>query len=489
MNLSRKLASLAPRRLAWVVFSSIFVGALVSMSVLYSTAVAHKERALRLHVRDLATAAAALVDPGLHESLRNPEDHLSPNYLRAIAPLVKLRRGHPGIQYLWTVRVNEADESRLVLQTSVDETIRREQLALGRRQDLIPFLTPAAPDSFARESFPALRRGEIFIFPGVRKDEHGASIEARAPLFDGRGTFIGYAGVDYALDSFQSEVNLVRYAGLGSLGLALVISALIARTSYHMRAQSLANLQAAQEQRDRADRANHEKSELLAIASHDLKNPLSSIVGMSELMLQARRSANSADGAEEVEVLTTINGAARHMAEIVRGILANEGLDQGALVLSASPCDVVPIAESVRQFNRPAALRKRQELVAEWPSTLPASVDAKLLREAFDNYVSNAVKYSPPGGRIVCRLELVNAGTAFEFSVQDQGPGLSAADQAKLFRKFTRLTPRPTGAETSTGLGLSIVKTIVELHGGEVGCQTSLGHGARFWFRVPARHG
>jgi len=485
MNLPRKLASLEPRPLAWVVFSSIFVGALLSMSVLYWTAVVHKERALRLHVRDLAAAAAALVDPGLHESLQEPRDYLSPNYLRALAPLVKLRRGHPGIQYLWTVRVNAQDEARLVLQTSVDETIRREQLALGRRQDLIPFLAQSTPDSFAHRSYPALRNGEIFVFPEVREDEHGAYIEARAPLFDRSGSFIGYAGVDYALDSYRREVNLVRFAGLGSLGLALVISALIARSSYHMREQSLANLRTAQEQRDRADRANHEKSELLAIASHDLKNPLSSIVGMSELMLQARRSANSADGAEEVEVLTTINGAARHMAEIVRGILANEGLDQGALVLSLSPCDIVQIAESARQFNRPAALRKRQELIAEWPAALPASVDAKLLREAFDNYVSNAVKYSPPGSRIVCRLQRVDADTAFEFSVQDQGPGLSEADQAKLFRKFTRLTPRPTGNETSTGLGLSIVKTIAELHGGHVGCQTTLGQGARFWFRIP----
>jgi signal transduction histidine kinase len=74
-----------------------------------------------------------------------------------------------------------------------------------------------------------------------------------------------------------------------------------------------------------------------------------------------------------------------------------------------------------------------------------------------------------------------------EFSVRDEGSGLSAGDQAMLFQKFKKLTPRPTAGESSTGLGLSIVKTVAERHGGSVGCESSPGQGARFWLRLPGR--
>ncbi len=246
-----------------------------------------------------------------------------------------------------------------------------------------------------------------------------------------------------------------------------------------MRTETLRYLREAQEQRDRAHRANEAKSELLRIASHDLKNPLSSIAGMSELMLNAKRRQPGAEAAEEAETLDTIRGAARHMLEVVRGILTNEGLDTGAIAVKPAPCDLVPIVAAVVRFNAASAARKRQQLQVDLPAELRATADAQLLREAFDNYVSNAVKYSPLGARVIVRLAVEAGG--WEFSVQDTGPGLSVEDQAKLFQKFRRLTPRPTGQESSTGLGLSIVKSIVEWHGGEVGCDSALGRGSRFW--------
>lgn len=484
MNVSKQLASLPPRTLALMVFSSIFVGALVSMSVLYHEAVTHKEEALRRHVRDLVVAAAGLVNVPVHEQLTQPQDLHSANYRRALAPLLKLHRGHPSIQYIWTVRVTAADEQLVVLETSVDDEVRREQLALGRSQDILDFLGPNTETERGRESLPILRAGQPWVFPGIYEDEHGSYIEARAPLNDETGRFIGYVGVDYALDSFHRQINEVRLAGGASLLLALVLSAILARTSYYMREQGVINLRRAEEQRDRADRALREKGELLAIASHDLKNPLSSIAGLSGILLRVRRS-DPAASPDDVEALESINSAARHMGEIVRGILVNEGVEQGGLQLQAAPCDLVALGEEVRRFNAAAAARKQITLDYRHPAALTAHVDAKLLREAVDNYLSNAVKYSARGSRVT--LELVApAGGGWEFAVVDEGPGLSEADQVHLFEKFRRLTPRPTGNETSTGLGLSIVKAIAELHGGTVGCVTELGRGSRFWLRGPA---
>ncbi len=477
----QRLAQLSPRKLALVFFVAIFGGAVGSMSYLYSIAVEQKQDALHRHVRDLTVAAAAMIDVETHEQLVAPEQFRAEAYRRALAPLLKMHASHSSIQYLWTVRVNGKDEQCLVLQTSVDDEIRGQQVTAGRSQDLLEFLGPNTETPLGRESVPMLRSGRPVVFPGVYEDEHGAYIEARAPLQDAAGKFIGYVGIDYALDSYQRQLNVVRFAGAGSVLLALLIALVVARSAHAMRTETLRYLREAQEQRDRAHRANEAKSELLRIASHDLKNPLSSIAGMSELMLNAKRRQPGAEAAEEAETLDTIRGAARHMLEVVRGILTNEGLDTGAIAVKPAPCDLVPIVAAVVRFNAASAARKRQQLQVDLPAELRATADAQLLREAFDNYVSNAVKYSPLGARVIVRLAVEAGG--WEFSVQDTGPGLSAEDQAKLFQKFRRLTPRPTGQESSTGLGLSIVKSIVEWHGGEVGCDSALGRGSRFWLR------
>ena len=103
--------------------------------------------------------------------------------------------------------------------------------------------------------------------------------------------------------------------------------------------------------------------------------------------------------------------------------------------------------------------------------------------QVFENLVSNAVKYSPPGKKIFVRLK-AEAGVV-RFEVEDQGPGLSKEDQKKLFGKFARLSAKPTGGEHSTGLGLSIVKRLVEAMNGKVWCESELGMGAKFIVTIP----
>ena len=103
--------------------------------------------------------------------------------------------------------------------------------------------------------------------------------------------------------------------------------------------------------------------------------------------------------------------------------------------------------------------------------------------QVLENLVSNAVKYSPPGKNIFVRLK--RHAEAVRVEVQDEGPGLSAEDQKKLFGKFARLSAKPTGGEHSTGLGLSIVKKMVEAMNGRVWCESELGRGATFIVEFP----
>jgi signal transduction histidine kinase len=494
MSLPKLLSQLSPGKLAWLFFGVIFGGTCLTAGYTYFRAVQHREAEVRQQVLDLAEAAAALVDVDLHEQLVRPEQLGSEDYRRVLRPLVKFHQIHSDIQYLWTTRVPAQGPQLLLLETSTDEAIRREQEQRGRGQDLLDFLKPDPVTEAGAKFLPTLRRGQAVVLPDIYKDSHGRYIEARAPLQDRTGRFVGYLGVDYALDRYIDVLNEVRLTGLISLLLALLVSVVVARLLAEMRRQTFSHLAQVQRaeaemraQRDLAAKANHAKSELLAIASHDLKNPLSAIAGMSGLLLEMKKTQPDQDAVrDDIFTLETIHASAGHMSEIVRGILVTEGIEQGGLPFNPVPTEIGALCEEVVKFNTPAAAKKLVALRTEFSGDLSENVDAKLLREAIDNYVSNAIKYAPKGRPTTVTLTAKSVDGGFEISVRDEGPGLTSADRANLFGKFKKLSARPTGGETSTGLGLSIVKTIAELHRGQVGCDSEPGKGARFWLRLPA---
>jgi len=116
-------------------------------------------------------------------------------------------------------------------------------------------------------------------------------------------------------------------------------------------------------------------------------------------------------------------------------------------------------------------------------------VDEVHFRQAVDNLVNNAIKYSPPGKAVdvILSPRMVEGQTWVEIQVRDQGPGLTAEDKAQAFGLYQRLSAKPTGGEYSTGLGLSIVKQMVELHGGHVWIESEFGQGATFCLDLPLR--
>ena len=148
------------------------------------------------------------------------------------------------------------------------------------------------------------------------------------------------------------------------------------------------------------------------------------------------------------------------------------------------PTDLSSLLSSLTDTHRIRAAAKQQTIhFANEPTPVTALVDPNVMVQVMENLLSNAVKYSPPGKAIHVRLRKLPDTVCFD--VRDEGPGLSAEDQKKLFGKFARLSAKPTGGENATGLGLSIVKSIVEAHGGRVGVESRRGGGARFWFTLP----
>ena len=285
----------------------------------------------------------------------------------------------------------------------------------------------------------------------------------------------------------------VVYAGMGA-----VVALLTQRVAQRKKEQEdLRRLNETLEQRVLArtselDATNQELEAFSYTVSHDLRNPLGAITGYAEMVLEEVGSLPPSASepwtrvAEEVTDCTgRIRETSKRMAEMVQNLLDANRIERGEMQLRLAPIDLAAAVAAVLETQRPRAAVKQQTL--HWqneagPVSVPA--DATVLAQVIENLVSNAVKYSPTGKNIYVRLGRSPEGMRCE--VRDEGPGLSAEDQKKLFGKFARLSAKPTGGEHSTGLGLSIVKKMVEAMNGKVWCESEPGKGATFIVEFPA---
>ena len=233
----------------------------------------------------------------------------------------------------------------------------------------------------------------------------------------------------------------------------------------------------------RLRQANSFKSEILGTIAHDLKNPLGVILGRTEIVKEMIAAAGALDGNVQAQ-LAQIRGAANQLTQMVDDLVADAMADALDITIRREPVDISMLVEEVAEANRPLAARKKQTITVSAPPNHAAMCDADRLREAIDNLVSNAVKYSPIGGAIDLLVAQTAGGIMVE--VRDQGAGLSPEDISRLFGRFQRLSAKPTAGESSTGLGLSIVKRIVDLHGGQITVESpGPGKGATFKLTLP----
>jgi signal transduction histidine kinase len=233
----------------------------------------------------------------------------------------------------------------------------------------------------------------------------------------------------------------------------------------------------------RLRQANTFKSEILGTVAHDLKNPLGVILGRTEILKEMIGNAGALDDNVQAQI-AYIRDAAKRLTEMVDDLVSDAMTDALDITIRREPVDISVLVQEVSEANRPLAARKEQTITVAAPPNHAAMCDADRIREAIDNLVSNAVKYSPIGGAI--DLLVAQAPNGILVEVRDQGAGLSPEDISRLFGRFQRLSAKPTAGETSTGLGLSIVKRIVDLHGGRITVESAgPGKGAVFKMMLP----
>jgi signal transduction histidine kinase len=250
-----------------------------------------------------------------------------------------------------------------------------------------------------------------------------------------------------------------------------------------------------QERNAQMEQVNQQLNDFLGIAAHDLKNPLASIVMSASAI---KRYYDRMSKSDVLETLGNIEATAERMRIIIHNLLELNRIESGSLSIASEPVLPGEIAEHVvQEWSKKA---KHKNIAVHFDNQAPDKFfmgDPNVLYQILENLVSNAVKYSPPSRAVHIRVRSTeisafggtehNGAQAFvRIEVQDEGPGLSAEDKTKLFSKFARLSAQPTAGEHSTGLGLSIVKKLVEAMHGRVWCESKLGKGATFIVEMPA---
>jgi signal transduction histidine kinase/CheY-like chemotaxis protein len=233
----------------------------------------------------------------------------------------------------------------------------------------------------------------------------------------------------------------------------------------------------------RLQRANGFKNEILGTVAHDLKNPLGVILGRTEMLTELIGAGSSKESiTAQVE---HIRDATRRLTSMVDHLISDAMADAFDITIRREAVDVAALVTEVADANLPLAVNKQQTISVSAPPNFVTMCDSDRIREAIDNLISNAIKYSPIGGKIT--VSVSHEGEHTVIRIGDDGAGLSPEDLGRLFGRFQRLSAKPTAGESSTGLGLSIVKRIIDMHGGHVTAQSpGPGQGSTFTVTLPA---
>ncbi len=220
------------------------------------------------------------------------------------------------------------------------------------------------------------------------------------------------------------------------------------------------------------------QDEMQRIAVHDLKNPLMSIMGSADLICRQNPELPA-----NVRLAEKISQSSKRMLALVNEMLEISHIETGDIKLKLQVVDIGTLLEQVSEGFANQMLNKEQKIDLNIEPGCLVNGDPEWLKEIFDNLVSNAIKFSP--GRTSIAVNVRCLEKTVLVAIQDQGPGLTPEDKQKLFGKFQRLSARPTGGESSTGLGLSIAEQLVRRHQGRIWAESEIGQGSTFNVELP----
>jgi signal transduction histidine kinase len=226
---------------------------------------------------------------------------------------------------------------------------------------------------------------------------------------------------------------------------------------------------------------NQEKLQLIGLVSHDLKSPFNRIFALAQLMNMSNKNLTE----DQKEYLGKIQQISVDGLSMVRNLLDSRRLDEQGIELKESALDFANVVTSLVKHYRSIAEKKKIEIELSISGETNIRGDKNYLSRIIENMLSNAIKFSTENKKVYCSL--TRKKDCLEFSVKDEGPGISDIDKPKLFNRFQSLSAKPTSGESSTGLGLYIIKTIADKMGAQIFCESEEGKGAEFILHLPEK--
>ncbi|HEX9966751.1 MAG TPA: HAMP domain-containing sensor histidine kinase [Solirubrobacterales bacterium] len=228
------------------------------------------------------------------------------------------------------------------------------------------------------------------------------------------------------------------------------------------------------------DQLERMKDEFVLTASHELRSPLTSVQGFAELLMLEREKLTP----KQAETVEIILDNTRHVVRLLNDLLDLARSDAGRLTIAPSPTEVAPLVEEATRTLRGQAEGRDQELREEIEPGLPlVNADRDRIRQILVNLLTNANEYCPEGATIEVKAHRI--GAEVEIAVSDNGPGIPSEQLDHIFERFTRGDAGMTQRVGGTGLGLAISKSLVELHGGTIAAESTVGAGSTFRVRLP----
>lgn len=221
---------------------------------------------------------------------------------------------------------------------------------------------------------------------------------------------------------------------------------------------------------------DEEKNSLIRILAHDLRTPINHIQGLAQIVLMEK---NTLTPEQDMMVNKIVDSSVR-LNKMITHLLDIDALENNRVTIFLEPIDLPSLLSKViNSFEKQAASKSIRLNFKSEASSLIVNADSLYLYEIFENLISNAIKFSPLNNQVDIELNRVSGN--LRVTIRDYGQGMTMDDHAKLFRKYQRLSARPTAGESSVGLGLAIVKKYVEILNGRVWCESTYGHGASFY--------